>query len=366
MYRLEEAASPVFARHETFHPRYGWFRKAVEAADGASNAFTRESATVDLGVGKNMVRAIRFWGRAAKVLADGVNPERPQQPVAVVSNSGRALLGDDALDPYLEAPGSLWLLHWWMLAPTSLLPVWWLAFHRFSPVEFSEDDLLAYVTDEIGRAPDWQAPAASSLKKDVDCLLHMYAPHGAGALALDDLLDCPFRELGLIEPVRGEKRRYRFILGPKSSLPAAMVTYACLDFLAATDAGGQTCALGSLLQSPGGPGRAFRLTEDALRTALETQSSVQDGIAVTSSAGIPQLAVDGDPAKRAREALAGYYASLGYAVPAANEIVLGPEPARPAKSLFDIAGRDIEARTDFFDVDGQQLQVQVIERRSRP
>lgn len=26
MYRLEDAAAPVFARHETFHPRYGWAR----------------------------------------------------------------------------------------------------------------------------------------------------------------------------------------------------------------------------------------------------------------------------------------------------------------------------------------------------
>ena len=26
--RLVDAAKPTFARHETFHPRYGWFRKA--------------------------------------------------------------------------------------------------------------------------------------------------------------------------------------------------------------------------------------------------------------------------------------------------------------------------------------------------
>ena len=26
--RLTEASERVFARHETFHPRYGWFRKA--------------------------------------------------------------------------------------------------------------------------------------------------------------------------------------------------------------------------------------------------------------------------------------------------------------------------------------------------
>ena len=34
--RLAEVAERSFARHETFHPRYGWFRKAYAhvAADG--------------------------------------------------------------------------------------------------------------------------------------------------------------------------------------------------------------------------------------------------------------------------------------------------------------------------------------------
>ena len=30
--RLDEACEPIFARHETFHPRLGWFRKAFLAA----------------------------------------------------------------------------------------------------------------------------------------------------------------------------------------------------------------------------------------------------------------------------------------------------------------------------------------------
>ena len=60
--QLSEAAEPVFARHETFHPRYGWFRKAYVAATRDPHVFTSEDAPVRLGVGKNMVRAIRFWG----------------------------------------------------------------------------------------------------------------------------------------------------------------------------------------------------------------------------------------------------------------------------------------------------------------
>lgn len=58
---------PSFARHETFHPRYGWMRKAYLAAEHP-RTFLDPDATTKLGVGKNMVRAIRYWGLAYKVI----------------------------------------------------------------------------------------------------------------------------------------------------------------------------------------------------------------------------------------------------------------------------------------------------------
>ena len=66
--RLVDATEPMFARHETFHPRYGWFRKAYSHVAADPHVFSREDAPVQIGVGKNMVRAIRFWGRAAKLI----------------------------------------------------------------------------------------------------------------------------------------------------------------------------------------------------------------------------------------------------------------------------------------------------------
>ena len=73
--RLSEVAERSFARHETFHPRYGWFRKAYTVAAEDPGVFGREEAPVVIGVGKNMVRAIRFWGLAAKLIV-----EDPQSP----------------------------------------------------------------------------------------------------------------------------------------------------------------------------------------------------------------------------------------------------------------------------------------------
>ena len=77
---LASAALPAFARHETFHPRFGWLRKAVTESAKSGTVFTEKDSTVKLGVGKNMVNAIRYWGLAFKVLEQRPNPGRPRLP----------------------------------------------------------------------------------------------------------------------------------------------------------------------------------------------------------------------------------------------------------------------------------------------
>ncbi|MCT7964099.1 DUF4007 family protein [Laspinema sp. D1] len=54
-----QSVNPVFARHETFHPRFGWLKKGFDKAKEDPGVFLAEDAPVRLGVGKNMVRSIR-------------------------------------------------------------------------------------------------------------------------------------------------------------------------------------------------------------------------------------------------------------------------------------------------------------------
>src|SRR5438552_3957978 len=57
-----------FSGHDTFPCRYAWLPKAVQNLKRNNNLFSDEDdAMVQLGVGKNMVRAIRFWADAADV-----------------------------------------------------------------------------------------------------------------------------------------------------------------------------------------------------------------------------------------------------------------------------------------------------------
>lgn len=214
------------------------------------DVFSRPDATVPLGVGKNMVHAIRYSGLAYKILAEAPNPAHPRRTGVAVTPFGEVLLNEDGWDPYLEQSGTLWLLHWQLLAPPCAVPVWWATFHALEATSMDDADLPDRVLDVIAAVPGWPRVAGGSVKKDVDCLLRMYASRSGGRQSVEDLLDCPFRELGLMEPVAGEPRAYRFAVGSKPTLPDAVVAYASPDFAAALGADsvwvlstGYSCAL---------------------------------------------------------------------------------------------------------------------------
>jgi Protein of unknown function (DUF4007) len=304
---LATAAAPSFARHETFHPRFGWLRKAVTESAKAGDVFVDDEATVKLGVGKNMVNAIRYWGLAFKILEQKANPERPRVPLTVPSAFGMRLLSDDGWDPYLEDAASLWLLHWKLLSPKCYAPVWWVAFNDFTAIQFNESQLTAHVL-ELAAAAGWPTVVEASVKKDVDCLIRTYTVRRHGRQSLDDILDCPFRELGLIEAATGEEgRRWRFVVGEKPGLPDEIVAHAALDYAALSSDGARSISIARLAHDPGSPGAAFRLNETALFNALSRAAISSESLRVAEPGGLRQLLFDDDPAAIADRVLTGYY-----------------------------------------------------------
>jgi Protein of unknown function (DUF4007) len=279
---------PTFARHETFHPRYGWLKKGFDAAGEDGAVFNRKDATTRLGVGKNMVRAIRYWCLAYKILEEERSEDNPRLFDLVPSEFGKQLLADDGWDPYLEDPGSLWLLHWNLLRYPCRAPAWWAIFNSPYSPEFSDGALL----DELRRFRDeqgWTEVADNSLDKDVRCLLRMYGSATQGRDLLEDSVDSPFAELGLIRPIPGDTRAWSVNSGAKQGLPDEIVVYACLDYAIATESGAKLLGVAGLARNEGSPGRAFALTETALGDALARFAEEHETIELTHAAGNRQL-----------------------------------------------------------------------------
>ena len=229
-------------------------------------------------------------------------------PHLVPTAFGHLLLDEDGWDPWLEDPASLWLLHWKLLGPGSecTAPVWWTAFNLFAPDQFEEYQLTDLVA-ELAAAAGWKSVMESSIKKDVDCLLRTFAVRRTGRQTMDDVLDCPTRQLGLIAPAVGETKSWRFVTGPKPSLPPAIVAYACLDFLADVGPKERTISVARLSSDPGAPGRAFRLTESNLYDILVEAAKEVPLMRVAEPAGLRQLIVDGDVGALRDRIISNYY-----------------------------------------------------------
>src|SRR5262249_13821575 len=175
-----------FARHETFHPRYGWLKKGFDHASEDPGVFLREDATTILGVGKNMVRAIRYWCLAYKVLREERRDDNFRLFDLYPTEFGTRLLGDHGWDPYLEDPGSLWLLHWLLLRSPCRAPGWWAVFNTNRSSEFSDAALLQELRRFRDEHEGWDDVANGSLEKDVRCILRMYGSVTQGRDLLED------------------------------------------------------------------------------------------------------------------------------------------------------------------------------------
>jgi len=294
--RVDNKKISVFARHETFHPRFGWIKKGVDKAIEDPEVFLREDAPVRLGVGKNMVRAIRYWCTAFKVLEEnnGILP----------TTLGSKLLSDKGWDPFLEDPASLWLLHWNLMTPPCYATAWDFTFNYFRQVEFSSEDLFLALSDYL----DSQSirVADSSLRKDITCILRMYVEQDGKAGVNEDLINCPFTELRLLY-ASGDSKRYEFQVGAKDNLPAEIIVFACLDFTSQASKDQRTISLSRLTFEPGSPGLVFKLSQSTIAEAIERVARRSNSIFLSDTAGLIQLSYTDSPDTLATEILDAYY-----------------------------------------------------------
>jgi hypothetical protein len=305
---------PAFARHETFHPRYGWLRKGFVAAQEDPAVFLSDDATTTLGVGKNMVRAIRYWCQAFKVLEEHPHPSNPRLRVAYPTSFGQRLLGDDGWDPFLESETSLWLLHAKLLEPQCLAPSWFALFNLFAGRTLTLESLVRHLEMFRDRQAEWPTVARGSLEKDARCILRMYAGENSGRDLQEDTVDSPFGYLGLVNRVAGDQGTYSINRARKDALPDLVVTYSCIEYLRNHAGGARLMTLSRLTNEPSSPGRVFLLSEAELSGAIARCQEGEPEVGVVQAAGIEQLVVGSQLAEDPSQLVDRLYEQQSHAV----------------------------------------------------
>lgn len=264
-----------FSGHETFACRYAWLPKAYRGLKLDPRLFADEdNAMVVLGLGKNMVRALRFWVEAMGVaIAD--RKTRALEPTAF----GEQVLGVNGFDPFLEDARTLWLLHWNVASrQDSPLFAWRYLVGHWPLPEFTRSEALA----EFRRIVTYHGLGHSdvTLAQHLDVFLHTYYRGRNPTVGVEDSLDGPLVELGLLTSVgerRGEEGRwepvYSFRREPKPEIPTILFDYCLLDYWNRYYANEETMTYRVAASGPASPGQVFKLPEEDMRNRLEARAA---------------------------------------------------------------------------------------------
>lgn len=279
----------AFGRHETFAVRYGWLSKGFQAITekGGSKIFESDEATVRLGVGKNMVTAIKYWLRACRMIDPVEN---------IPTELGNALLSEDGFDPYLEDEATIWLLHWLLATNTELATSWYWFFNRFHKPEFTGQELTTALIDFVNdQVTNRKKPSASTLKNDAVLLPRMYTQSkGNTRTPFEEALDSPFALLKLVTQSAGG-RSYQSRPGSRPDLPLGVLGFAVCEMFEMKNT--SAIPVEDLMYSKDNYpaiGSVFRLSENDLVAKLERLIDFEPGVFdIRDTAGQHQIYLSG-------------------------------------------------------------------------
>lgn len=285
---MAEGIKFKFSGHQTFVFRYGWLEKGVRGVEADGGIFAAEDAMVRLGVGKNMVESIRHWCQVTQLVEP--DPDVPGRGGAMRGTAiGLKLFGAKGWDRFMEDDATLWLLHWLLATNPTIGTIWQLFFARFTRPDFSRREMMDYVMSFVMR--ESLKAKESVVGRDIDCFLRTYAalPRAKVLATPEETFACPLLELNLIQ-LSPDGELYRFGIGRKPTLCAAVFAYALRDHFERARAGRNSMSIQECLYGEGSPGQVFKLDENSLLEYVERLEEVTEGaVILDETAGLKQI-----------------------------------------------------------------------------
>ncbi|MGL4450096.1 MAG: DUF4007 family protein [Sarcina sp.] len=282
--------------HGSFNLREGWLKKGFTAVEEGTFSKSKEEMIDELGVGSNMVAAVKYWLKAMGIVEDkrGIG----NKPYLKFTSILGEIIHDK--DPYLEDIGTIALLHYKIINNFKMATSWSILFNEFNSKEFSKRDIEEFIAQELTRMGYTKFPLAS-IDNDVQCILKTYLKNSDN---IDDLNPeennvCPMAELDVIGKVKQrngqiiyEKRRIK-----KNKLDKLIFLYIILEKTIEKGIEGINTTIDNLLNESGNVGKVFNLDRNDINQYLDELS---DGnyLRVVRTAGLNQIYFDLKELKR--------------------------------------------------------------------
>ena len=276
-----------FRAHDTFFIRRGWLSKGMKYVDKKPDVFIdKEENPMDvLGIGSNMVKALRYWMQAVG-LTEEPNKGRREQSL---TEFGKSVF---KYDRYIEETGTIYLLHYLLVSNKKLATAWYYFFNEFLMTEFTKEEFVVALQNYIKK--EGEAPVAvRSLGDDFDCIINTYVPKiNPKKASPENNIDCPFGELGLIDIL--DKSKSKKIYKKSKPLVDGLDPWIVLAVIADQSKGRNEISINELLTGSRNVGRIFNL--DAI-SMLELLNKIEKTgeIKIIRTAGLDIVEICNEP-----------------------------------------------------------------------
>lgn len=245
-----------FRAHDTFFIRKGWISKGMRYVDKSNGEvfISKDENPMDvLGIGANMVKALRYWLQAIGITEEPKSGRRTQS----FTDFGKLVFEHDK---YIEEIGTLYLLHYKLASNREQATSWYFFFNEFGLSDFTKDDFAVQIGNFIKINDKDANVAARSIDDDFSCIINTYVPRYKtmpSKVTAENNIDCPLGELGLIDILKKERNN---VVYKKAVPPAATFNpWVILAVIYDNAKGRQEIELNELLSADNNIGKIFNL-----------------------------------------------------------------------------------------------------------
>jgi hypothetical protein len=154
----------AYGRHQSFYIKNNWVNKGIKAIQGDSEIFSNIENYKNLGIGKNMFMALKYWLQALNIVDRSF----------VLTDFGVFILNND-----LSCNNNLTLnlLHYYLVLKVPMKEIeisdtFYYVFNKYDFKSFNKDELLESLIN-YDHDND-KNTSIKTLSRDIDCLIQTY------------------------------------------------------------------------------------------------------------------------------------------------------------------------------------------------
>lgn len=290
-----------FRAHDTFFIRKGWLSKGMKYVCNKPDVFVdKNDNPMDvLGIGSNMVKALRYWLQTVGLTKEPNSGRRIQS----FTDLGKAVFEHDR---FIEETGTLFLLQYKLASNKEDATAWYFFFNEFSMSEFTKEDFVTSLQNYVMMNDANASVAIRSLNDDFTCIINTYLPKyrsGAAKSSPENNIDCPLGDLGLVDVLSKVRRTYKKTIPAISSINP-WVAFAVIQEQAN---GRKEIGLNELLTAPCNIGKVFNLDAISMLELLRCIEKLGE-VKIIRTAGLDVVRILSD--RDFNSCVAMYYSSL--------------------------------------------------------